>query len=497
MGSYILAIDQGTTGTTASILDSQGVVRARADQDFRQIYPKPGWVEHDPADIWATVQYSVTQALRQAGVEARELVGIGITNQRETTLVWDRVSGKPIHNAIVWQDRRTSDICNALKKKKLEPTFRKKTGLVLDAYFSGTKIQWLLDHVERARKKAERGDLAFGTIDSYLLWNLTGGTQAHGAVHATDVTNASRTLLMDLQKLSWDSGLCKTLRVPMKLLPEIKSSSGIFGYTKNVGFLPDGIPVSGIAGDQQSALFGQACFDVGDAKCTFGTGSFLLLNTGSKIVHSRAGLITTVAWRVGNKTTYCLEGSTFICGAAVQWLRDGLGIIKESSEIESLALSVPSTDGVEFVPALTGLGAPYWRQEARGIITGITRGTTKAHLARATLEGMALQNAELLTAMEKDLKKKVKVLKVDGGASANNLLMQIQADVIDAQISRPETIETTSMGAAFLAGLGVGLWQDFGAIRRVWREQRRFVPEWHAKQRAERIKIWKASVARA
>jgi glycerol kinase len=492
MASFVLAIDQGTTGTTALIVDSAGKVRAKFNQEYRQIFPQPGWVEHDPEDIWYSVTKVIKEVIDRSGIKDREIAAIGITNQRETTLVWDRQSGKAVHNAIVWQDRRTAEACSKLKKAGHEKKFRSKTGLVLDPYFSGTKIQWILDQVPGTRQAAARGDLAFGTVDSFLIWRLTGNQE-----HVTDVTNASRTLLMDLKTLKWAPDLCKILRVPQEMLPRIMPSIGLFGHTKGVPGLPDGIPITGVAGDQQSALFGQACFEVGEAKCTFGTGSFLLLNTGSKPVASRSGCLTTVAWQWKDKTVYALEGSAFICGAAVQWLRDGLGIIKSSSEIEALARSVSDTGGVQFVPALTGLGAPHWDPEARGVITGLTRGTTKAHLARATLEGMALQNAELLIAMQKDLKKKLKTLKVDGGASANDLLMQMQADFLGVPCVRPEMIETTSAGAAFMAGIGAGLWKDYSEVKKVWMRNREFVAEFSPKQRNERMKRWAEAVSKA
>jgi glycerol kinase len=492
MASYVLAIDQGTTGSTVIILDVQGAVRAKVNQEYRQIFPQPGWVEHDPEDIWKSVVDVIGRALQSAGITGRDVAAIGITNQRETTLLWERSSGRAVHNAIVWQDRRTADTCEKLRKKGLTAKFRSKTGLVIDPYFSGTKIKWMLDHVSGLRARAKNGDLVFGTVDSFLLWRLTSG-----AVHATDVSNASRTLLMDLKSLKWDAGLCKILDVPQAILPEIKPSIGIFGHTKAVLGLPDGIPIAGIAGDQQAALFGQACFEVGEAKCTYGTGSFLLMNIGSKPILSKAGCVTTVAWQWKNKTTYALEGSAFICGAAVQWLRDQLGMIKSAPEIEQLALAVPDAGGVQFVPALSGLGAPHWNPNARGVICGLTRGSNKSHLARATLEGMAMQNVELLLAMQSDVKKKVKSLKVDGGAAANNLLMQIQADYLGAICVRPQVIETTSAGAAFMAGLGVGLWSSFDDVRKVWREDKKFAPEMHNKDRQQRLKLWQEAVARA
>jgi glycerol kinase len=489
MAAYILAIDQGTTGSTALILDASGHVIGKVNQEYRQIFPKPGWVEHYPEDIWASVVAAIGRVLEQTGVSANDLAAIGITNQRETSLLWDRKTGRPIHNAIVWQDRRTADFCSRLKKAGHEKKFKNKTGLVLDPYFSGTKLRWLLDNVEGARKRARSGELCFGTIDSFLLWRLT-----NGAVHSTDVSNASRTLMMDLHTLNWDAGLCKILGVEMNVLPEIKPSIGFFGKTSGVPGLPDGISITGIAGDQQAALFGQSCFEVGDAKCTFGTGSFLLLNTGSKPVASKSGCLTTVAWQWEGRTTYALEGSAFICGAAVQWLRDGLGLIEKSSEIESWASSVGDCGGVQFVPALTGLGAPHWDPEARGVITGLTRGTTKAHLARATLEGMAMQNAELLLAMQKDLSKKLKTLKVDGGAAANNLLMQLQADYLGVPCVRPVVIETTSAGAAYMAGLGVGIWSSLDEIKRVWQKDREFTVNSSKTLRSKRMDEWLSAV---
>ena len=471
------------------ILDSTGLVRAKVNQEYRQIFPQPGWVEHDPEDIWKSVTDTIKGALDQAKISGHEVASVGITNQRETTILWDKKTGKAVHNAIVWQDRRTAAFCEKLKKAGHEKKFRSKTGLVLDPYFSGTKIRWMIDNIPGLKTRASSGDVAFGTVDTYLLWRLTGG-----AVHATDVSNASRTLLMDLKTLQWDSGLCKILGVPHEVLPEIKPSIGVFGKTKNTPGLPDGIPIAGIAGDQQSALFGQACFEAGEAKCTYGTGSFLLFNIGPKPILSRSGLLTTVAWQWGSKVTYALEGSAFICGAAVQWLRDGLGLIHSSSEVENLALEVPDCGGVQFVPALTGLGAPYWNPEARGVIHGLTRGSTKAHIARATLEGMAMQNVELLLAMQKDLKKKIKTLKVDGGASKNNLLLQMQADFLGAHCVRPQVIETTSAGAAFMAGLGVGIWGSLAEIKKVWKKDHEFVPQFSDRQRKARLAQWQLAV---
>ncbi len=488
---HILAIDQGTTGSTVLILNNRGAVVAKANREFRQIFPKPGWVEHNPEDIWASIEEAKIEALNQARITMDSVAAIGITNQRETTVIWDKSTGKAVHNAIVWQDRRTVSICEKLKRAGREKIFKNKTGLVLDPYFSGTKISWLLDNVDGLRARASSGEVIFGTMDSYVLWRLT-----EGEVHATDVSNASRTLLMDLKTLKWDKDLCKILRVPLKILPDIKPSIGLFGVTKRAGWGKQ-IPISGIAGDQQAALFGQACFEVGEAKCTYGTGSFLLLNTGSKIVRSRAGCLTTVAWQWGDKVTYAVEGSAFICGAAVQWLRDGLKMISKSAEIEALAYSVSDSGGVQFVPALTGLGAPYWDPNARGILSGLTRGTERGHVARATLEGMALQNVDLLLAMQKDLKKKLKNVKVDGGASANGLLMQIQADYLGVTCIRPHVIETTSAGAAFMAGLGVGFWKNLAEIKNIWQKDREFKPAISSKARTLRLKQWQSAVKRA
>ncbi len=489
---FILAVDQGTTGSAAAILDRSGRMCAKTKVEFRQIFPKPGWVEHDPEDIWRSTLKAARLALERAKVRGAWVAAIGITNQRETTLLWERASGRPVHNAIVWQDRRTAGLCALLKKAGREGEFREKTGLVLDPYFSGTKISWLLDNVSGLRRRAARGELAFGTVDSFLLWRLTGGR-----VHATDVSNASRTLLMNLRTLAWDARLCRLLRVPAGLLPEIKPSIGLFGRTSGVPGLPDGIPITGMAGDQQAALFGQACFEPGEAKCTFGTGSFLLMNTGSKPMPSRSGCLTTLAWSWKGRATYALEGSAFICGAAVQWLRDGLGIIKSAPDIEALARSVPDCGGVQFVPALTGLGAPHWDPEARGLICGLTRGTTRAHLARAALEGMALQNAELLEAMRQDGGGRIASLKVDGGAAANDLLMRLQADALGVPCVRPAIVETTSAGAAFMAGLGAGVWKSLAEVRAAWRARKIFRPTLSATARAARLKEWRQAVARA
>lgn len=488
---YIMAIDQGTTGTTVVLVDHSGKVRGKAGQDYAQIYPKPGWVEHDPEVIWKTVEEASREALKKSQIAVHEIKAIGITNQRETVVAWDSTTGRTLYNAIVWQCRRTTDFCARLKKNKaLEKKVKAKTGLVLDPYFSGTKMNWLLKNVESVKSAHKNGRLKFGTIDCFLLNRLTGG-----AVHKTDVSNASRTLLMDLKTTQWDKDLLKIFAVPKDTLPEISDSSGVFGSTKGLGFLPDGIPIAGIAGDQQSALFGQAAFSVGEAKCTFGTGSFLLMNTGEKAKLSKFGLLTTVAWRLPKqKTVYALEGSAFICGAAVQWLRDGLGLIEKSEQVEALAAKVADTGGVFFVPALTGMGAPYWRPAARGLICGLTRGSNASHIARATLEGMAFQNVEVLRAMEKDLGKKIKSLRVDGGATENNLLMQMQADFLGARTERPVNIETTSLGAAFLAGLGIGFWKGLPELRQTWALQKAFAPELEPKKREIRLKEWQHAV---
>ena len=487
---HVIAIDQGTTGSTVLVLDEQLSVRGRGYKEFRQIYPQPGWVEHDPEDIWASVLDALAQALK--GIEPGSIAAIGITNQRETSVIWDRKTGKAAHNAIVWQDRRTADRCAELKAQGKEARVKQLTGLTLDPYFSGTKVGWMLHNVNGMAAAARAGSLAFGTIDSYLLWRLTGG-----ASHATDVTNASRTLLFDINTLAWSDELLELLGVPRALLPEVVASSGQCGTTKGVAGLADGIPIAGFAGDQQAALFGQACFGVGDAKCTYGTGAFILMNTGDKPVQSKSGLLTTVAWKTGSELRYALEGSAFIAGAAVQWLRDGLGLIKSASEIEALARSVPDSGGVIVVPAFAGLGAPHWRPDARAAITGITRGTTKAHLARATLEGIALQNVDILRAMERDSGHPLGVLKVDGGAAANDLLMQFQSDVLGVEIARPELVESTALGAAFLAGLGTGVWKDQAQVSATWREQRRFKPTADRGSVKEHVARWDAAVAKA
>lgn len=489
---HLLAIDQGTTGSTVMVLDVHANVRGRATRDFPQHFPIPGHVEHDADEIWTSVLEAIAGAYRASGLDPKDCVGIGITNQRETTLIWERDRGAQVHRAIVWQDRRTASRCRDLEAQGLLPIFRKRTGLVLDPYFSGTKIEWLLDHVPGARRRAELGDLAFGTIDSFLVSRLSGGH-----VHITDVTNASRTLLFDIHRLAWDDELCSYLNVPKAVLPEVKSSSEIYGTTKNVPGLPDGIPIAGIAGDQQAALFGQTCFEVGDAKCTYGTGAFLLVNTGDKAPESKNGLITTIAWKLDGKVRYALEGSAFIAGAAVQWLRDGLGIIRSSDEVEALAASVPTSGGVVFVPALAGLGAPHWDPDARGLIYGMTRGTTAAHLARATLEGVALQVGDLARAIAADMGRPIRRLRVDGGASRNDLFMQFQADVLGLTIERPVNTETTALGAAYLAGLAVGAFPDLGAILEAHHIEKKISPTMSDTDRDAHLARWADAVRRA
>jgi glycerol kinase len=486
---YVLAIDQGTTGTKVLVLDKRLGVRARVSQEFRQIFPRPGWVEHDLEDIWGSTLSTVQRALREAGLRGRDVAAIGITNQRETAALWDRRTGRALHHAIVWQDRRTTDACARLKAEGHEPRVRDKTGLVLDPYFSATKVRWLLDNVKGAEEKARDGAVAFGTIDTFLAWRLTGGL-----AHVTDVSNASRTLLMDLRTREWDRELLDLFGVPRSVLPEIRPSSQVYGTTRGVKVLPDGIPVAGMAGDQQAALFGQACFAPGEAKCTYGTGAFLLQNTGSEPVFSSRGLLTTVAWSAGGEVAYALEGSSFIAGAAVQWLRDGLGIIKNTEDVEALAKQVKDAGGVVFVPALAGLGAPHWRPEARGIVRGIDRGTTAAHLARATLEGIAFLINDLAEAMRAEAHRPIPVFKVDGGACQNDLLMQFQADLLGVPVERPRLVETTAFGAAFLAGLATGVWKDREEIRKNWKVGKRFEPRMTPAEREVHLARWKRAV---
>ncbi|MFO0567100.1 MAG: glycerol kinase GlpK [Polyangiaceae bacterium] len=496
MTSHILSIDQGTTGSTALVMDLRGRTLGRETREFPQHFPEPGWVEHEPEEIWQSVVETVAGALRASGVRGADVGAIGITNQRETSVLWDRASGAPVHRAIVWQDRRTSERCGELKRAGHEPRVRDVTGLVLDPYFSGTKLAWMLDHVDGARARAERGELSFGTIDSFLIHRLAGGS-AENAPHVTDVTNASRTLLMNLAERRWDAGMCDLLRVPQAVLPNIVASAGEIGRTRRMPGLPDGIPIAGVAGDQQAALFGQACFAPGDAKCTYGTGAFVLVNAGNQPIRSRFGLLATVGWQIGSEVVYALEGSSFIAGAAVQWLRDGLGIIASAREIEELASSVPESDGVSFVPALAGLGAPYWDPDARGCISGLTRGTTRAHLARATLEGIALSVNDLLSAMSEDLGRPLGRMRVDGGAAANDLLMQLQADVGKLAVERPTELESTARGAAMLAGVGAKLFRSGGEASQMVSVDRTFQSSMPAEERTRRLEQWKVAVRRA
>lgn len=488
MPDLVLAIDQGTTGTTAVLTDARSRVVASRNVEFPNHFPAPGLVEHEPDEIWASVERAVTAAL--VGIDPSRIAAIGITNQRETSLFWSATDGRAAHRALVWQDRRTAPRCEALRAAGWEEQVRARTGLVLDPYFSGTKAEWVLQNVPGVRADAETGALRYGTIDSYVAWKLTGE-------HVTDPSNASRTLLFDIHRLAWDEELCALFGVPLACLPRVVDNAGTFGVTRGVGFLPDGIPVAGLAGDQQSALFGQACFAPGMAKCTYGTGAFVLLNTGGRAVASKHGLLTTVGWRLGGEVAYALEGSAFIAGAAVQWLRDGLGFFQSSAEVEALAASVPDAGGVVFVPALAGLGAPHWRPDARGALTGLTRGTTRAHVARAVLEGVALQNTDILAAMAGDAGRALAELRVDGGAARNDLLMQFQADVLGVACVRPTNLETTAMGAAYLAGLGTGFWASPDAVRAAWAEDRRFVPAMDGATRSEKLAAWGAAVAKA
>ncbi len=489
---WVLALDQGTTSSRAILFDAAGRPAAMAQQEFRQLYPRPGWVEHDPEEIWSTQLATAREALAKAGVPAADVAAIGITNQRETTVLWERETGRPVAPAIVWQDRRTADMCHRLKADGAEAVVREKTGLVLDPYFSATKIAWLLDSVDGLRERARRGEIAFGTIDSWLVYRLTGGR-----VHATDYSNASRTMLFNIHTLEWDEELLELLgRIPRALLPQVLPSSHIYGETE-----PDlfgaAIPIGGIAGDQQAALFGQACFEPGMAKNTYGTGSFLLMNTGEKPVASRHGLLTTIAWGVDGSVKYALEGSVFVTGAAVQWLRDGLGIIGTAAETQDLARSVPDTGGVYLVPAFAGLGAPHWDPYARGVLVGITRGTTKAHVARAALEAIAYQSADVVRAMEQEAGVPLRALRVDGGAAVNDFLMQFQADVLDVPVERPAVTETTALGAAYLAGWAAGVWRDRDEIVSQWHLDRRFEPDMDAAQRDRLLDGWRRAVERS
>ena len=467
---YILALDQGTSSSRAIVFDHEGNICSVAQMEFTQYFPQPGWVEHNPMEIWSSEAAVIAEAITKVGINGKAIAAIGITNQRETTIVWDAETGIPVHNAIVWQDRRTSAFCDELKARGLVDKIREKTGLIIDAYFSGTKIKWILENVPGTREKAEAGKLRFGTVDSWLVWQLT-----RGEVHVTDVTNASRTMLFNINTLEWDKELLELLDIPLSMMPAVKSSSEVYGHTKTTIFAHE-VPIAGIAGDQQAALFGQMCTDPGAVKNTYGTGCFLLMNTGTKPILSRNNLLTTIAWKIGNTVNYALEGSIFVGGSVVQWLRDGLGIIRSSSEIEALAATVPDNGGVYFVPALTGMGAPYWDQYAHGVICGITRGTTAAHIARAALEGIAFQTMDIVRAMEKDAGVPLAELKVDGGASRNNLMMQFQADILGANVVRPVVTETTAMGAAYLAGLAVGYWESLDEIKAQWQVERSFQP---------------------
>ncbi|WP_151635642.1 glycerol kinase GlpK [Noviherbaspirillum aerium] len=489
MTQYILALDQGTTSSRAILFDHAGLPHGIAQQEFRQIFPHSGWVEHDAGEIWQSQLAVAQQVLKENGVSAKDIAAIGITNQRETVVLWDRASGEPVANAIVWQDHRTAGLCDALREQGKADIFLKKTGLVLDAYFSGTKLKWLLDNVPGARARAERGELAFGTVDSWLIYKLCGR-------HVADTSNASRTLLFNIHTMQWDEELLALLDVPASLLPEVVPSSGIVGHS-GADLFGAPIPIAGIAGDQQAATFGQACHRPGMAKNTYGTGCFMLLNTGKQAIASRNNLLTTVGWTLNGQSDYMLEGSVFNAGAAVQWLRDGLGIINTSAEVEALAQSVPDTGGVFFVPAFAGLGAPYWDAYARGTIVGISRGTTKAHIARATLAGIAYQSADVLEAMQRDAAISLTELRVDGGAARNDLLMQFQADVLGVPVVRPTVTETTSLGAAYLAGLAVGYWQSQEEIAAQWQAEKRFEPVMSAEERTERLAQWRRAVQRS
>jgi glycerol kinase len=488
MKQYILALDQGTSSSRAIIFDNQGKIKATSQKEFTQIFPKPGWVEHNPMEIWSSQASVIAEAITSIGINGDNIAAIGITNQRETTIVWDAETGEPVYNAIVWQDRRTSEFCDSLKKKDgLTETIRNKTGLIIDAYFSATKINWILENVPGARQKAQEGKLRFGTVDTWLVWMLTSGE-----VHVTDVSNASRTMLFNIHTLEWDKELLELFNIPESMMPEVKSSSEVYGYTKGT-ILACEVPIGGMAGDQQAALFGQMCTEPGSVKNTYGTGCFLLMNSGEKPIMSSNNLLTTVAWKIGETVNYALEGSIFVAGSVVQWLRDGLGIIRSAKEVEELATSVPDNGGVYFVPALTGLGAPHWDQYAKGSIYGITRGTTAGHIARAALEGIAFQTMDIVQAMEKDAGCPLKELKVDGGATANNLMMQFQADILGTSVIRPQVTETTALGAAYLAGLAVGYWDSIDHIKSQWGVEKEFTPQ----ADAEKVEALKAGWADA
>ena len=491
MSRYVMAFDAGTTSNRCILFDEQGVVRSVAQKEFRQIFPKPGWVEHDANEIWSTQMGVAVEAMQKANAKAEDIVAIGITNQRETTILWDRETGEPIHHAIVWQCRRTSEICDRLKEKGLTSLIREKTGLVIDAYFSATKIKWLLDHVPGAREKARRGDILFGTVETWLIWKLT-----RGKVHVTDYSNASRTMLFNIRTLSWDEEILSILDIPREILPTPLPSSYFFGMADE-SFFGAPIPIAGAAGDQQAALFGEACFSAGEAKNTYGTGCFLLMNTGESPVFSQNGLVTTIAWGVDDRVYYALEGSIFVAGAAVQWLCDELGLIDTAEESETVALQVDDTNGCYIVPAFTGLGAPYWDQDARGCIVGLTRGVNDKHIVRAVLESIAYQTADVLAVMQEDSGLTLTALKADGGAAKNNFLMQFQADIIDVAVHRPACVETTALGAAYLAGLTVGFWDSVEELRTHWKIDRVFEPSMTEEMRREKINTWKKAVTRA
>lgn len=491
MGKYILSFDAGTTSSRAIIFNKKGEIIRVAQKEFKQIYPKPGWVEHDPMEIWGSQSGVSREVLEMAAIRPDEIAGIGITNQRETTIVWDKNTGKPVYNAIVWQCRRTASYCEKLKEEGWADKIREKTGLVLDAYFSGTKIAWILDNVEGAREKADKGELLFGTVDTWIIWNLT-----RGKVHVTDYSNASRTLIYNINTLDWDDEILERLNIPKSMLPEVKNSSEIYGYTDPATYGGAEIPIAGIAGDQQAALFGQNCFEKGMVKNTYGTGCFVLMNTGEKKIDSKNGLLTTIAWGLDGKMTYALEGSVFIAGAAIQWLRDELRLVYDSPQSEYYANKIEDTDGVVVVPAFTGLGAPYWDMYARGGIFGITRGTKREHLVRATLESLAYQSKDVIEAMEEDAGIPLAYLRVDGGASANDFLMQFQADMLNTEVHRPKTLETTALGAAYLAGLAVGYWENQEEISEEFMVDKEFIPEMGEEQRAKKYKYWKKAIER-
>ena len=490
MEQYILSLDQGTSSSRAIVFDRKGQICSMAQREFTQYFPKPGWVEHNPHEIWSSQASVIAEAIAAIDINGLNIAGIGITNQRETTIVWDRETEEPVYNAIVWQDRRTSEYCDSLKAEGKTEWIREKTGLIIDAYFSATKIKWILDNVPGARERAEKGKLMFGTVDTWLIWRLT-----RGEVHVTDPSNASRTMLFNIRTLQWDEELLKLFDIPASMMPEVRSSSEVYGATKTTIFAHK-VPIAGIAGDQQAALFGQMCVEPGSAKNTYGTGCFLLMNSGEKPIASKNNLLTTIAWKIGDKVNYALEGSIFVGGSVVQWLRDGLGIIRSSSEVEALASSVPDTGGVYFVPALTGLAAPHWDQYARGAISGISRGTTAAHIARAALEGIAYQTLDIVGAMQRDAGVSLVELKVDGGAARNDLLMQFQADLLATKVIRPRVTETTALGAAYLAGLAVGYWESVGEIRKQWQAEHIFEPAADRTQIAKAVAGWEDAVRR-